>query len=48
MLSQFRKVEPDLKGQISVEQSVSEQLRVIEALDVAKSGTVIRSKEYSV
>lgn len=46
MLSQFQKMEPDLKGQISVEQSVAEQLRVIEALDAARSGTVIQSKKY--
>lgn len=46
MLAQFQKMEPELKGQISVEESVAEQLRVIEALDVAKSGTVIKSKEY--
>ncbi|KAL7924891.1 NAD(P)-binding protein [Trichoderma austrokoningii] len=46
MLSQFQKMEPDLKGQISVEQSVAEQLRVIEALDAARSGTVIRSRDY--
>lgn len=46
MLAQFQKMDPDLKGQISVEQSVSEQLRVIEALDTARSGTVIKSKDY--
>lgn len=48
MLAQFQKIEPELKGQISVEQSVAEQLRVIEALDAAKSGTVIQSKKYKV
>lgn len=46
MLTQFQKIDPDIKGQISVEQSVAEQLRVIEALDAARSGTTIRSKDY--
>lgn len=46
MLAQFRKVEPDLKGQISVEESVSQQLRVIDALDAARSGTVIRARYF--
>ncbi|TFB07699.1 hypothetical protein CCMA1212_000494 [Trichoderma ghanense] len=45
MLGQFRKVEPNLKGQISVEESVSQQLRAIDALDAARSGTVIRARD---
>jgi hypothetical protein len=39
-------MDPNTTGQISVEESVSQQLRVIEALDAAKSGTVIRSRDY--
>ncbi|KAH8129017.1 hypothetical protein FP744_10007542 [Trichoderma asperellum] len=46
MQAQFQKWDPSIKGQISVEESASEQLRVIEALDAARSGTVIRSKDY--
>ncbi|KAM0265653.1 hypothetical protein ACHAQJ_000087 [Trichoderma viride] len=46
MLAQFQKLDPEAKGQISVEESVSQQLRVIEALDTARSGTVIRSRDY--
>lgn len=46
MLAQFKKMDPNIKGQISVEESVSQQLRVIEALDAARSGTVIKSKDY--
>jgi NAD(P)-dependent dehydrogenase (short-subunit alcohol dehydrogenase family) len=46
MLAQFRKVEPDLKGQISVQESVSQQLKVIDALDAARSGTVIKARDF--
>lgn len=46
MLAELQKWEPSMTGQISVEESVSQQLRVIEALDAARSGTVIRSKDY--
>ncbi|PNP60379.1 hypothetical protein THARTR1_00403 [Trichoderma harzianum] len=46
MLNQFRKIEPDLKGQITVEESVSQQLRVIDGLDTARSGTTIRARFF--
>ncbi|KAF3068259.1 hypothetical protein CFAM422_008052 [Trichoderma lentiforme] len=46
MLNQFRKIEPDLKGQITAEESVSQQLRVIDALDAARSGTTIRARFF--
>ncbi|UKZ76446.1 hypothetical protein TrVFT333_004150 [Trichoderma virens FT-333] len=46
MLNQFRKMEPDLKGQMPVEESVSQQLRVINGLDAARSGTVIRARDF--
>ncbi|KAL7951631.1 hypothetical protein V8C42DRAFT_304681 [Trichoderma barbatum] len=46
MLAQFRKLEPDLKGQITVEESVSDQLRVIDGLDAARSGTTIRARFF--
>jgi hypothetical protein len=39
-------MEPDLKGQMPVEESVSQQLRVINGLDAARSGTVIRARDF--
>ncbi|KAL6875207.1 NAD(P)-binding protein [Trichoderma novae-zelandiae] len=45
-LARFRRIEPDLKGQMTVEESVSQQLKVIDALDAARSGTVIRAREF--
>lgn len=44
MLKQFQKIAPNLKGQITVEDSVFHQLKVIEELDASKSGTSIRSR----
>ncbi|KAL7938706.1 hypothetical protein V8C35DRAFT_85819 [Trichoderma chlorosporum] len=46
MLKQFQKVEPDLTGQMTVEESVSQQLNVIDKLDAARSGHAIKAKFF--
>ncbi|RFU79458.1 short-chain dehydrogenase reductase sdr [Trichoderma arundinaceum] len=44
MRNQFRKIDPELKVEMSAEQSVSLQLKVIEDLDAAKSGRTIQAR----
>ena len=46
MLVQFRKADSGVKGQITPEESVSQMLTVINALDASMSGTVIRAREF--
>jgi len=41
MLGEFRKVKPDLKGQITVEESVRMQLEVIDRMDEEMSGKFV-------
>ena len=38
MLSSFQKLDPNVKGMISTEESVRDQLAVIDSLDENKSG----------
>ena len=41
MLSAFQKLDPNVKGMISTEKSVHDQLKVIASLDESKSGAFL-------